>query len=186
MFCHKCGNRLVNAATFCSYCGTKVEFPSNNSEPTQSSTEVSLDKEHYNMIDNHSETTSYSTIEESNTKLNSYWEKIKSYSKTVFWFILVLILGGLAKAVGRTMARSTIANKDLMLLLSYAIPGFIVGLLFAIIPAVILKKKKEADKKKNIIIFIFNGLLGLYGGIPFALGGAIILSLIVVFIQKNK
>ena len=26
MYCHKCGNKLVKGATFCSYCGTRVEF----------------------------------------------------------------------------------------------------------------------------------------------------------------
>ena len=29
MYCHKCGNKLVKGATFCSYCGTRVEFDLN-------------------------------------------------------------------------------------------------------------------------------------------------------------
>ena len=82
MYCHKCGNKLVKGATFCSYCGTKVEFAFDNADNAIKSGQ-SLD-----FVSSSTESTStqkdYQNENiENNQKANVMFEKIKSKAQII-------------------------------------------------------------------------------------------------------
>ena len=192
MFCHKCGNKLVKDATFCSYCGTKVEFAFTDADNNTNTKQPTME-----TTSNDGETTSKQVIEQnnesvwSNNKKRAIWENIKSKAKTFGWFIMILLAASLAKMIGRGYAKNLLSslhlsNYDPMVIISYAVSGFVCGLIFGLIPYIIYKKRSNVEVKDCLLIFLVNGVLGLYGGIPYSFGGAILLSLIVLLISKNK
>lgn len=190
MYCHKCGNKLVKSATFCSYCGTKVEFAFDNTDNAIKSEQL-LDLVSSSLESPSKQNSSQNETIENNRKANVILEKIKSKAQTIGWFVLVLIGAGAAKVIGRGFARGQLSrlhlsDYDPMLIVSYAVPGFICGLIFGFIPYIIYKKRSDVAIKDCLLIFLVNGILGLYGGIPYSIGGAIVLSLIVFAMTKKE
>lgn len=191
MYCHKCGNKLVKNATFCSYCGTKVEFAFDNTDNDIAMKQPSMETIPNDDISPKQKIDSKNESIWSNSKIKVILEKLKPQAKTVGWFIIVLLGASLAKMIGRGSARNLhsrlhLSNYDPMVILSYAVPGFICGLIFGLIPYIIYKKRSNVEVKDCLLIFLGNGVLGLYGGIPYSIGGAIVLSLIVFLMTRNE
>ena len=185
MYCHKCGNKLVKGATFCSYCGTRVEFDfDNNDNPIESKQSSDMVPNNIESPPKHKITTNEDIVNENKGK--TFFEKIKPKVQTIGWLFLVLVGGAVAKVIGRNVSKSYISKYGPGVVLSYAVPGLICGVLFGVIPYVLLKKRKDVKLKDCYLIFLINGLLGVYGGIPFSIGGALVLSVIVFLITRNE
>ena len=185
MYCHKCGNKLVKGATFCSYCGTRVEFAFDNDDNAIESKQ-SLDIVSSNIEPPPKQNNSLNENIVNENKGESFFEKVKSKAQTIGWFILVLTGAAGAKVIGRNVSKSYISQYGPGVVLSYAVPGLICGVLFGVIPYALLKKRKDVKLKDCYLIFLINGLLGVYGGIPFSIGGALVLSVIVFLITRNE
>ena len=177
MFCHKCGKELLNDAQFCSYCGTKIEIPISNNDTNIKLNSPMIADENIDMKEIHTSNNNQNEKRD-NTKLEWLWNKIKSGSSIL---LLVLCLA-FSKVVGRMIA----SDRNTMRFLSYAIPGLLCGVLFGIIPYVVLIKCTSFEKKKSYLVMILlgGGIAGLIGGLMFSVPYAVILSVIIFALHK--
>lgn len=185
MYCHKCGNKLVKGASFCSYCGTKVEFSFDNNDNAIESEQL-LDVVPNNIEPPPKQNNSNNEELVNENKGKSFFERLKPKVQMVGWLILVLGGGAVAKVIGRNVSKSYISQYGPGVVLSYAVPGLICGLLFGVIPYALLKKRKDVEIRDCYLIFLISGILGIYGGIPFSIGGALVLSLIVFLMTRSE
>lgn len=188
MFCYKCGKELLDNASFCSYCGTKVEIPLEKEEPVKNE-DKSIATEDKSIVTEDKSATivteSISTKESADShqdKLNEPDNKENSHSKNRWGIVTGIIIMVIAKVFGKAIAH----DRSAMRFLSYAIPGLVCGLLLGIIPYVVLIKCTSFEHKTSYLVMILlgGGIVGLIGGLMFAVPYAIILSVAIFALHK--
>lgn len=181
MYCHKCGKQLLPDADYCSYCGTKtpVQFEQSQNDSRCEAAEVR------NSLPAMEESHAKDSIEltESEEKNNDDDNKTGTFlSKAVYIFITLLALAFL-----KVIARLVVQDQNALRVLSYAVPGFLFGVMMGIVAYIVLIKSIDMENKiwHIFVILGVSGVMGLIGGIPFAIGGSIISS-VIIFIMRKK
>lgn len=177
MFCHKCGKELLNDAQFYSYCGTKIEIPISNNDANSVLNPPRISEDNNDMKEIH-DSNNNQNEKRDNTKLEWLWNKIKSG----MGILLFVLFAAFSRVVGRMIA----SDRNAMRFLSYAIPGFVCGVLLGIIPYVVLIKCTSFEHKTSYLVMILlgGGIVGLIGGLMFAAPYAVILSVIIFALHK--
>lgn len=183
MYCHKCGKQLFQNAEYCSYCGTKTPVCSEQAQEDFQSNTV---KEHDNSLDSeeiHATDAVKSSDSDEKHNDDDDDEKPTTFLSKAIYVIVTLIALTFIKVV----TRSIIHDNNALQVLSYAVPGFICGIVIGIVAYIILIKCSDIDNKVWHIAVILgvSGIMGLIGGIPFAIGGSVISSIIIFIVAKK-
>lgn len=183
MYCHKCGKPLFQNAEYCSYCGTKTPVCSEQAQEDSQSNNVeehdtSLDLEEIHTID----AVKLSDLDEKNNDDDNDEKPTTFLSKAIYVIVTLISLIFI-----KVIVRSIVHDKNTLQVLSYAVPGFISGIVIGIVAYIILIKCSDIDNKiwHIAVILGVSGVMGLIGGIPFAIGGSIVSSVVVFIISKK-
>lgn len=158
MFCEKCGKELHEGASFCSFCGLKVELPVSSipEDKIEEPTKIEISP----------------VQEEQPASSSSVVKKILSGIGTVVSFLLFAT----AAVIGKEIAHNGSAAR----VISYTLPGILTGCVVAgILCAIYSNRQEKTSMAPKVIMWCVSigaGLLaGIYGAIFLGILGAIII-----------
>lgn len=181
MFCHKCGNRLVDGSVYCSTCGTKVIQPTNTISDDRKNEQLNQTTPHlqesgYGLPKANSPAHILETQNsiDNSEKKQELTEKTTEKSSTVLKFAVCFILFAVSKFCGKAMAHDpTIA---------YLLPSFTVGTIVAVILYFILGRFDFFKPKKGLRILL--SIVALAGGIIAGGVAAAVTAVIIIMISS--
>lgn len=184
MFCHVCGKPLNDGAQFCSYCGAKVVIPKDKAqnvpkerEKEQPSVLPVMESEKTSSVTMSQEK---STVEENSRQVAETmaplpWKrigkKLLSWTGNVFWFLIIVIAGGIGKAA--------VHDPNISRTMAYVLPGAMAGLVAGIICCILADKFTKSHTKAWMIASVLGCIAaGVVGGYAFAAGAGVIIAIV--------
>lgn len=184
MYCHKCGKQLFPDAAFCNYCGSKIPVRFEQSQDDSQSNSIEEYDDSLSLKEIHTaDTVELSDSDEKNNDDNNDEKPTSFLSKAVFVIVTLIALTFM-----KVIAQLIVHDKNALRVLSYAVPGFMIGIVIGIVAYIIFIKYSDIDNETWHIAVILgvSGVMGLVGGISFAIGGSVISSIIVFIIAKKR
>ena len=167
MFCHVCGKALIENAKYCSYCGAKIEIPSENSERKIEA--LFLGKKKIEKDKHESE--------------SDFLKKIAMKIGTGFVYLIGFACIAIAGAIGREIVKEPGAGR----VVSYVLPGLLLGIVLSAVTIFISDVIKINYNKSHIfLIFSINVICGIIGGISFVFISFIIINFIAYVYKSNS